>query len=418
MPTTGRAGDDFDVVVIGARCAGSPTAMLLAQRSYRVLVLDKHGLTRDVVTGHYIHPPGVAQLDQWGLLDQAVAGCPPITRVSADLGSSRFTVDYAAGWIDVGGRRIPLGPDQRHEFPAYAPRRTVLDPLLCRAAVAAGATYAEHTVAEALLIEDGRVVGVRMSAQDSRGVSGDVRASVVVGADGVHSVVARQTGAAEYDVTPSQTCSYRSYWTGLDCTGLEYYVRQGQSILLMPTHQGLTWVSVGSPIERFPNLRRDVEGGYLAATGLVPEVRSRLAKAKRAERIVGMAVPPTYYRRPYGPGWALVGDAGYHKDPSAGHGITDAFRDAGLLADALDCALSGRSTYDAALAGYEDARNAASARAHTLTHRLAQRRTADDDPLALFAGFGRRPRPGAGQSDGRLAPGTSSDPAGRPTNAT
>jgi 2-polyprenyl-6-methoxyphenol hydroxylase-like FAD-dependent oxidoreductase len=380
--------DDADVIVVGARCAGSPTAMLLARRGYRVLLVEKHALTRDVVTGHYLHPPGVERLAGWGLLSPAVDGCPPITRVTTDTGSVRFSVDYEARQVEIGASRFPLSPDQLHSYPAYAPRRTVLDPVLCAAAVSAGTELAEHTSAESLLFDGDRVCGVRLAAGQTDGRSGDVKARFVVGADGVRSVVASQAGAVEYGGSPSQTCSYRSYWSGIDCVGLEYFVRDRQSILMMPTNDGLTWLSVGSPIERFQELRHDVEGGYLAALDLVPELKDRLAGAVREERIVGMAVPRSYYRRPFGPGWALVGDAGYHKDPSAGQGISDAFRDAELLAAALDEVLSGRADQDQALAAYEQARNAASAAGHSLTGALAERRSTGDGSVELFAQFG------------------------------
>jgi 2-polyprenyl-6-methoxyphenol hydroxylase-like FAD-dependent oxidoreductase len=387
MASTPDEAGQYDVVVVGARCSGSPTAMLLARRGYRVLLVEKYSLSRDVVTGHYVHPPGVGHLTSWGLLEAAVAGCPPITTVTADLGSVRFTVDYESGCVRVGERTFPLPEDKRYEWPAYAPRRPVLDTVLRDAAVGAGATFAQHTEAVSLLFEGARVVGVHLEAREADGLSGDVNARWVVGGDGIHSLVAKQVGAEEYDVTPAQTCSYRSYWRGLECSGLEYFVREGQSVLMMPTHDEQTWLSVGSPIERFAELRHDVEGCYLRAIALVPELSERLAGAARAERIVGMAVPRSYYRRPYGPGWALVGDAGYHKDPSAGQGITDAFRDSELLAHALDLVLSGQESEDVALSAYESDRNAASARGHDLTQRLARRSDAGD-PFELFARFG------------------------------
>jgi flavin-dependent dehydrogenase len=264
----------------------------------------------------------------------------------------------------------------------------VLDPALCHAAAQAGAMFHDRSQVVALIFEDGRVCGVRVRSTELGHEEVQIRARIVIGADGVHSVVAKQVAAPEYDVVTSRTCSYRSYWSGVECGGLEYFRQGEQSILLMPTHGGLTWISVGSPIERLGELRRDVERGYLDAIHSVPELRDRIEEGVREERIVGMAVPKTFRRRPYGPGWALVGDAGYHRDPSGGQGITDAFRDAELVARAADDTLSGGADEGSAFADYERTRNAFSASGYALSDLMARGGDRSSDPAKLFAAFG------------------------------
>ncbi len=264
---------------------------------------------------------------------------------------------------------------------------------MCHAAEQSGAVFHDRAHVVSLIFEDGRVSGVRVRSTGIGRDEVDIRARIVIGADGAHSLVAKQVAAPEYGVVASRTCSYRSYWSGVECGGLEYFRREEQSILLMPTHGGLTWISVGSPIERLRDLRRDVEGGYMDAIHAVSELRHRVGRGLREERIVGMAVPKTFYRRPHGPGWALVGDAGYHRDPSGGQGITDAFRDAELLAGAADDALSGRASETSAFAGYERARNASSAPGYALSDLMARGGDRSPDPTKLFAAFGPNPPP-------------------------
>ncbi len=158
----------YDAIVVGARCAGAPTAMLLAQKGYKVLVVDRASFPSDTVSTHVIHAPGMAALARWGLFDQVIAsGCPPIETYSFDFGP--FTI--------AGTPRPQDGMSA-----AYAPRRTILDKILVDAAARAGAEVRERFTMEELLVEDGSVVGIR--GHDEGGRSVDERARVVVGAGG------------------------------------------------------------------------------------------------------------------------------------------------------------------------------------------------------------------------------------------
>jgi flavin-dependent dehydrogenase len=334
----------YDAIVIGARCAGSPTAMLLARKGYRVLLVDRATFPSDIMSTHYIHQPGVAALTRWGLLDRLIAtGCPPVSRFVLDLGDVRL----AGSPPPVDGATV-----------GYGPRRKVLDKLLVDAAAEAGAEVRESFTIEELVWVGDRVVGIRGHGRGGADVTEQAR--VVIGADGMHSLVARQAQAPSYHNRPALACAYYSYWSGVPVEGFEIHLCTHRVPWLMPTHDGLTMIGVGWPHDEFAAYRADIEGNYLRTIELAPNLAERVREGKREERFMGTADLPNFFRRPYGPGWALVGDAGYHKDPSTAQGISDAFRDAELLAAALDAGFAGRRPLDEALAEYERERNEAS----------------------------------------------------------
>jgi flavin-dependent dehydrogenase len=337
----------YDVIVVGARCAGSPTAMLLAREGYEVLVVDRASFPSDTISTHLVHAPGVAALRRWGLLERAVAGCPPIETYTFDFGP--FTISGTPGT-------------------AYAPRRTVLDTVLVEAAAAAGAEVRQRFTVSEVLVEDGRVTGIRGHGSAGRPVT--ERARVVVGADGLHSLVARAVRPEQYHEKPQLLCGYYAYWSDLPADGFETYDRPKRAFAAWPTNDDLTLVIGGWPFREFAANRGDIEGNYLATLGTVPAFGERLQGARRESRIVGMAVP-NYFRKPYGPGWALVGDAGYNKDFITAQGIQDAFRDAELCVTALHQAFSGARPYDSAMREYQSARDGAVLPMYEFTAELA-----------------------------------------------
>ena len=334
------AKNHYDAIVVGARCAGSPTAMLLARKGYKVLVVDKAAFPSDTISTHLVHPPGVAALRRWGLLDALVAtGCPPIDTYSFDFGP--FAISGAPGTDDA-----PV---------AYAPRRTVLDKLLLDAASEAGAEAREGFTVEDVLIEDGRVTGVRGHSKGSLPVTEHAR--VVIGADGLHSLVAQAAGAEQYNEKPPLNASYYTYWSGLPMNGrFEVYIRQDRAFAAWPTNDDLTLVIGGWPFAEFAANKKDIAGNYLKIFELVPAFADRIRAARREERYVGAAVP-NFFRKPFGPGWALVGDAGYNRDFITAQGITDAFRDAELCTTAVDQAFAGLRSFAIAMGGYQSTRD-------------------------------------------------------------
>jgi flavin-dependent dehydrogenase len=353
----------YDAIVVGARVAGSPTAMLLARRGYRVLVVDRATFPSDTLSTHVVHAPGIAALKRWGLLDEVVrSGCPPIENYAFDFGP----VLIRGTSKPVDGVRV-----------AYAPRRTVLDDVLVRAAAAAGAEVREGVNVDGVVVEDGAVVGIRCGSTVER-------ARIVVGADGRVSHVAKAVGAAEYNTKPRAQYAYYTYFSGLPSRSLETVVRPDRGFGVAPTNDGLTMVVVGWPYAEAQAYKADVEGNYLATVNAVPEFAERLAGASREAPFLGGAVPG-YFRNPFGPGWALVGDAGYNKDPITAQGISDAFHDAEWCTAAIDAWLSGSASYDVAMAAWHQARDARAMPIYEFTSQMATLEPPPPEMLQLFS---------------------------------
>jgi 2-polyprenyl-6-methoxyphenol hydroxylase-like FAD-dependent oxidoreductase len=351
----------YDVIVVGARCAGSPTAMLLAQRGYRVLLVDRATFPSDTLSTHFVKPPGVAMLRRWGLLDQVIAsGCPPVPR---------FRFDY--GPVVLAGSPPPLDGGRD----SYAPRRMILDTILVEAAARAGAEVRPAFTVDAMLTDGEQVAGIRGHARG--GANFTERARLVVGADGRRSLVARAVAASVYRARPALTCAYYSYWSDVPVEEqIEGYFLPRRVILVFPTNDGQTCVFLQWPRAEFGSVRADVEGQVWAAVAQVPGLAARLRAGRRAARLAGTGDLPNYFRTPYGPGWALAGDAGYHRDPLTAQGISDAFRDAQLLSQAIDAGLAGRQPLANALAGYQRRRDQAA----TAMYELTCQRAALDPP--------------------------------------
>jgi 2-polyprenyl-6-methoxyphenol hydroxylase-like FAD-dependent oxidoreductase len=360
----------YDAIVVGARCAGAPTAMLLARKGYRVLLVDKATFPSDTISTHIIWPHGAEVLDRWGLFDRlAATGCPPIAlRMIFDVGP--FALQGAVSGAN-GGRG------------GLCPRRTVLDKLLVDAAVEAGAELREGFTMEDLLWDDGRVAGIR--GRRRNGESVEERARVVVGADGVHSLVAKAVRAPEYDTKPPIATYYYTYYRGFPADDIEQHVRVHEGVGCFPTHDGLTLIAGVWPSRRFPEVRADVEGHLWKALESAPSVAERLRAARREEKWVGTAGVANYFRRPYGPGWALVGDAGYDKDPLTAQGISDAFLDADGLVGALDDGWTARRPLEEALAEHQERRDRRARPMYEFTCQLAALEPAPPPMQELFA---------------------------------
>lgn len=337
---SGAGTEDYDVIVVGARCAGAPTAMLLARLGHRVLLVDRATFPSDTISTHLIHPPGLAALERWGLLDRVVGtGCPAIDIYAFDLGPFVIAGSPAGEGLDV----------------SYAPRRTVLDKILVDAAAESGAEVREGFTVEEILFDGGTVTGIKGHGKDGR--TATFQARIVVGADGLHSTVAKATAATAYAERPKINAYYYTYWAGLPMYGqFEAFDREDRAFAAWPTNDDLTMVISAWPMRDFETNRGDIEGNYHATLARAPAFAERVAKATQAERFVGMAIP-NYFRKPYGPGWILVGDAGYLKDPITAQGIQDAFRDAERCTRALDDVLAGRRPFDEAMRSCQEARD-------------------------------------------------------------
>ncbi len=346
----------YDAIVIGARCAGSPTAMLLARQGYRVLLVDRATFPSDTISTQIIWPMGIARLQRWGLLDKLVASnCPKVAKFTMDLGDFPLS-----GW----------GPPVEGIVDSYAPRRTVLDKILVDAAVNAGAELREDFNVDQILIAEGRVTGIRGRGHGGSTVTEE--ATIVIGADGKHSLLARSVQAPEYEGTPSLSCFYYTYWSGISVDGYEDYWPGRNFIMTVPTNDGLVLIVMAWPYDQFHTIRENIERNYMGTIDVVPGLAERVRAGRREERFYGTADLANLFRKPFGPGWALVGDAGYHKDPITAFGISDAFRDAELLSGAIDHGLSGRGPIEDALAEYERQRNETAMPMYETTLRAAE----------------------------------------------
>src|SRR6266566_2252403 len=336
------SGPVYDAVVVGARCGGAPLAMLLARAGHRVALVDRTWFPSDTMSTHFLWQRGTAQLQAWGLLGRLRArGCAPIRQITFDPGP-----------VQISG----IGPAVADAADTYCPRRTVLDALLVEAAAESGAD---------VIWSDGRAVGVRGRHPGLAGSS--LRAAVVVGADGMHSGIARKVGARTYQEHPPLTAVYYSYWSGIRGLGASFHARPGQLILTWPTNDDLTCIYVAWPRQDFHRVRRDIESRFHAALELIPGLREAVAAGNREARFTGTGDLPSFYRASAGPGWALAGDAGHHKDPCTGMGMSDAFLTADLLADAIHQGLSGNQPMDQALARYHRRRDTLTANGFELT---------------------------------------------------
>jgi len=332
LPMINPPVSQYDALIVGGRCAGASLAMLLARQGRRVVVLDRAQFPSDTLSTHFMWPRTTAALARWGLLDAlAATGCPPIDTVNLHFGPVR-----------VSGR--PEAVEGTNAM--FCPRRTVLDKLLVDSARRAGAEVRERTLVRDVIYEGDRVVGVR--AVDADGAAFECRSRLVVGADGMTSTIADAVKAPIRRSHPSLTCGFYAYWIGVPTDGVEFYLRHGHDVLVFPTHDGLTCIWAGRANDQWEAYRAHREETYLAS--LDPSLVERTRKGQRVTAFKGTHRLPNHVRQGAGPGWALVGDAAYHRDPLTGMGIGDAFLGAQLLADAFRRGLDG--DLDAELAAY------------------------------------------------------------------
>lgn len=342
----------YDVLVVGARCAGASTAMLLARAGAKVLVIDRHEYGTDRLSTHALMRSGVLLLDRWGLLPALVnANTPAVTRTTFHYRDHAFGID--------------LKPEYGTHC-LYAPRRYVLDRILVDAAAVAGA-HVRHGVSLAGLLygPDGRAIGATLHRAGGEVV--EVKADLVIGADGRQSTVARQVRAEPYAQGRHASGYVYGYFHNMKDDGYHWYFGNGVAAGVIPTNAGQHCVFVGVPSSQFAEtFARNLEGGFVrTALANSTALCAALGKALRLGRLRGFAGAPGFMRQSYGPGWALVGDAGYFKDPLTAHGITDALRDALLLSRAV---ISGEKR---AFAEYQDTRDQLSRSLFDVTDAIA-----------------------------------------------
>lgn len=312
--------ESFDVVVVGGRCAGAPLATMLARAGLRVCVVDKDRFPSDTLSTHAIQPVGVQVLERLGVLDALLKVAPPMLRARLIFDEDVALFDDV---VEVAGA------------PALSVRRPTLDETLLNAAAEAGADVRTQTAVTGLVMDRGRVAGVTTAA-------GELRAPLVVGADGTRSAIAKMVGAEEYQQTPNGRVFIWAYYEA-DPTNGELWIGKigDHAYLVTPTDDGLTLVAACPSIDRREEVRADREGVYEAGLRCWPELHAQVEGARREGTLHTMANMEGYFRQSAGPGWALVGDAGHFKDPTPGQGIGDALRQAEKLAPAIERGLGG-----------------------------------------------------------------------------
>lgn len=338
----------YDAVIVGARCAGAATAMLLARQGLSVLAIDRAEYGSDTLSTHALMRGGVASLERWGLLGALrAAGTPAVMR-------TRF--NYGEEAIDV--------PAKDASGALFAPRRTVLDRIIVDAARRAGAEIRFGCTLESVEHDQtDRATGISYIDRSGQRIS--VRAGVVIGADGASSRVAEQVGARTRVSMPSGGATLMAYFSGVRVEGFDWHYRPGMMAGMLPTNSDQVCVFVSGRPERF-------RGAPLAESfrkrlrEAAPALAEAILRAEPAGRLRIFAGRPAHLREAQGPGWALVGDAGYFKDPCTAHGITDAFRDAELLSRAIIADRPG------AMADYEAIRDALSAPLMEITDRIGR----------------------------------------------
>ena len=358
MRTTHR--NRHDVVIVGARVAGAATAMLLARLGHDVVVVDQASFPSDTVSTHAIARSGVVQLRRWGLLDQVLdSGAPAIRQVTFNAGGDSVSraIKHKAG-VDL----------------VVAPRRYVLDTIIAAAAERAGADVRLGVTMTGVQRDGrGRVTGI--SGHDRAGAPVDLGGRYVIGADGLSSRVARSVGASLNEARRAGVAAQYAYYADSQWAGMELYVGERSFAGVFPTHDGQACIWVCTPsadakaARRRAGSREEAFGELLARSA--PQLAERLRHARRTSPVQGVLRQPNQVRQAFGPGWALVGDAGYYRDAVTAHGISDAFRDAELLAVALDQALSGGAEEATALALYQRQRDQALREIFEITCRLA-----------------------------------------------
>ena len=322
------AADRYDVLVVGARCAGAPLAALLARAGVRVALLERASFPSDTLSSHLFEADALAFLDRLGVSEPLRAtGAPLVGRTDTRVEDLRLTLDLPLQPGDIGGMA--------------SVRRHLLDPLLAHAAAEAGAEVRTETAVTALLRDGERVTGVRVASEQREA---ELHARLVVGADGRNSTVAKLCGARRYNVTPNRRLLYWAFFEnaqmGAEPTFLSHRWEE-RFILGIPSDSGLYQVLIWPEMAELESFRADPAAAFLAHARTCEPIAQALDGARLLGKVLGAVRWEGFFREAAGPGWVLSGDAGHFKSPSPGRGIGDAFLQADSLAAAITGALGG-----------------------------------------------------------------------------
>lgn len=331
----------YDAIIIGARPAGSTTARLLANKGYKVLLVDKAKFPSDSLSTHFIWQKGVYYLKKWNLYEKIIdSNCPSLKKMVSDYKD-----------FPLVGCPLPY----QDNFEMLGPRRIVLDKILLDAALDAGVTFLDEFSIRELLFDGGQVVGVQGYDKDDK--LHDIKGKIIIGADGRNTLVAQKVNAKKYKEVPGKTFTYFTYFSNMPLEAIEFYHYDNYVIYTFPTNDDRSLLGIFGKIENVQNFKKNYSDHFFKTLKTIPNIEARLLKAKQEEKIYGCIDLPNFFRKSYGPGWALVGDAGYCKDPGLGQGITDCFRDAELLSEAIDIGFHQENNMLKSLSNYEKKRD-------------------------------------------------------------
>jgi flavin-dependent dehydrogenase len=375
----------FDAIVVGGRCAGAPTAMLLAQKGYRVLLVDRATFPSEVVSTHFLWPHGASYLNRWGLLTKVLQVTPAHTVVHLVHEGIALSGSVPLPLLRQYFQRLH-GDDAGVVQQYCSVRRSILDQILIDAAGAAGVEVLQGFAVEGLLMDGERVVGIR--GRTRSGAAVEEHARVVVGADGRSSFLARALKLPKYDERRKCTFAYWSYFSGLGLPAAHIHRRGRLGIAMVPTNHGQHMTLVFGPSEWGHAFRANLATNFQRVLDFVnPELGEQVrARGRREERFYGTLDQSAYLRPLLGPGWVLVGDAACGKDQCTATGMTHAFRDAELAAAALGAGLSAGGEVEEALTRlYQQRRRSQSAAAYyDYVCTLAEMRPPRHDELQLY----------------------------------
>jgi menaquinone-9 beta-reductase len=341
---------EYDVIVIGARVAGATLAAILGDAGYRVLLVDRANFPSPTLSTHFFRGNGmVGVLQQLGVLPQVLAlGAPPLTcQYRYENGSDQAILEPPQEPGEIGF--------------CLSVRREPLDYLLLQRATATGrVAFALQTRLVALLWEGSRVVGVRLATNEG---AQDIRAKIVVGADGRNSFVAKAVEAALEETEPGHRALYYCYLQDFPnlydapANAAEFSWMEDEVAYLFPSDAGVTCVALSVNRSGFAWMKQALEARFRQRIAQHRGIASRFAKATPISQVLGLGPFPNYVRVPVGEGWALVGDAGIHQNPWSGRGMDAAGVHATFLAEAIDACLTNNMPEAAALARYHQRRN-------------------------------------------------------------
>lgn len=369
-----RHTESVDVVVVGARPAGTSTAIALARRGRRVIALDRASFPSDTLSTHVLFAGSVLEVKRSGGLDRVLAtGAPKLP-----------AVQLSGAGFDVRGRYTPI---DGIDF-GLCVRRTGLDMAMVETARGFGAEVREKCTVTQVLWAGGRAAGVVF--RDPEGVEREIRARLVVGADGRRSQMAELLGAATYRTADNGRGLAFHYvkdpWAkhpdGAARRDAITQWREGDTLgMYFPTDQDGGLALFMPPKEDISRFRKDPDAMWERKLALNPALKARLDGTEKEGALRSTADTAAFFRVSSGPGWALVGDAGHFKDPVVAQGIRDALRFGRLLGETAAESLDHPDWLDRRLFAWELDRDAECVpsfylgRKHTRTHALNQLET-------------------------------------------